>query len=231
VAVVSQPHDRAAEVPLPGKLDKSLGEFWVENPWEIVGKGHNLSAYERKRTFVNVPDPHGGRNFLDISFLTGADGDGDGRCVVAGDFRNVGKLDLILRQTSGGPFILYQNNFPQKNYLKVSLRGSKSNRFGIGARLIAVAKGQPIVREMYPLNSYRSQMPNIVHFGLGDADRVEQLTIRWPSGKVQELTNLAANRHIIVDEDAEGDAAVEEIVPGRTISPLTKKLQFTAKKD
>jgi hypothetical protein len=225
VAVVSQPYDRAAKVQQPGKLDESLGEFWVENPWDIVSQGHNLSAYERKRTFLNVRDPQGGRNFLDISYLTGADGDGDGRSVVAGDFRNVGKLDLILRQTGGGPLILYQNNFPQKHYLKVSLRGSKSNRFGIGARLVATVKGQPIVREMFPLNSYRSQMPNIVHFGLGDADRVEQLTIRWPSGKVQELTNLAGDRHIVIDEDAEGPQAVEQVVPGKTIHPRTRRDQ------
>ncbi len=198
----------------------------MENPWEIVTKGHNLSAYERKRTFLNVRGPDGGRNFLDVSFLTGADGDGDGRSVVAGDFRNIGKLDLVLRQTSGGPIIMYENNFAAKHYLKVSLRGSQSNRFGIGSRLIASVKGQPIVREMYPLNSYRSQMPNIVHFGLGDADRVERLTIRWPSGKVQELTDLAADRHIIVDEDADGDGAVEVITPGKTISPKTRRLQL-----
>lgn len=223
MAVVSQPYDRSAAVKQPGKLDTSLGEFWVENPWDIVSKGHNLSAYERKRTFLNVRDPQGGRNFLDISFLTGADGDGDGRSVVAGDFRNIGKLDLILRQTGGGPLILYENNFPQKHYLKVSLRGHKSNRLGIGARLIASVKGQPIVRELYPFNSYRSQMPCIVHFGLGDAERVDHLTIRWPSGKVQELTDLAADRHIIVDEDAEGAAAVEVITPGKTISPRTRR--------
>ncbi len=229
MAVVSQPYDRGAKVQQPGKLDKSLGEFWVENPWDIVSQGHNLSAYERKRTFLNVRDPQGGRNFLDISYLTGADGDGDGRSVVAGDFRNIGKLDLILRQTSGGPVLLYENNFAAKHYLKVSLRGSKSNRFGIGARLIASVNGQPIVREMYPLNSYRSQMPNIVHFGLGDSTRADRLTIRWPSGTVQELTDLAGDRHIIVDEDEPGAGAVEEITPGKTISPLTRRMQWEAR--
>jgi len=222
---VSQPYDRSAKVEQPGKLDNALGEFWVGNPWDITAKGHNLSAYERKRAYLNVRDPHGGRNFLDISFLTGADGDGDGRSVVAGDFRNVGKLDLVLRQIGGGALILYQNDFPQKHYLKVSLRGQKSNRLGIGARLIASVKGQPIVRELYPLNSYRSQMPSMVHFGLGDAERIERLTIRWPSGKVQELTNLAGDRHIIVDEDEEGPAAVEVITPGQTISPQTRREQ------
>jgi hypothetical protein len=215
VAVVSQPYDRKAKVCLRNKLDDTLGEFWVENPWDIVANGHNLSAYERKRVFWNV----GGRTFLDISHLTGADNDGDGRCVVAGDFRNNGRMDLAVRQVGGGAFLLYENNFPQRHYLEVSLRGTRSNRLGIGARLTAVTGGQPVVRELFPQNTHRSQMPSRVHFGLADADRVERLTIRWPSGLVQELTDLAADRHILVTEDKEGEEAVETIVPGRTFAP------------
>jgi hypothetical protein len=201
-------------VPQPGKLDSTLGEFWSENPFDIVMQGHNLSAYERKRVFLNVR----GRDFLDISALTEADGDGDGRCVVAGDFRNNGQLDLVLRQTSGGPVKLYENCFPRRHYLEVTLRGRSSNRLGIGARLTVVAGGQSLVRELYPVNSFRSQMPNRVHFGLGEATRVEQLTIRWPSGRQQCFTNLAADRHIVVDEDKEGEAAVSTVVPGQSIA-------------
>jgi hypothetical protein len=216
---VSQPSARGARVAAPGKLDPRLGEFWVENPWDIIQKGHNLSAYERKRVFLNVPGDIRGRDFLDISFLTGADNDGDGRSVVAGDFRNNGQLDLVVRQVGGGPVLLYENHFPKRHYLEVSLRGRKSNRQGIGARLIAWVNGRQLVREQYPLNSYRSQMPNIVHFGLGDARKVDRLTIRWPSGVQQELTDLAADRHIAVAEGNGGNTAVQTIVPGRTISP------------
>jgi hypothetical protein len=103
--------------------------------------------------------------------------------------------------------------------LNVSLRGTKSNRQGIGARLVAEVNGQQLVRELYPLNSYRSAMPNLVHFGLGDSDKVEKLTIRWPSGKVQVLTDLKADAHLVVDEDKDGAAAIETVVPGRTIAP------------
>ncbi len=212
---MSQPWNRTACCPLPGKLDSSLKEFWSENPFDIVRQGHNLSAYERKRTFLNVR----GRDFLDISALTGADSDGDGRCVVAGDFRNNGQLDLVLRQTGGGPVLLYENRFPRRHYLEVSLRGHTSNRLGIGARLTAVAGGQTLVRELYPLNCFSSQMPSRVHFGLGDAAQVERLTIRWPSGREQHFTNLAADRHIVVDEAQEGEAAVATVVPGQTITP------------
>jgi hypothetical protein len=196
-------------------VDKSLGEFWVDNPWDITNKGFNLSSYERTRVFLNTRS----RNFLDISHLSGADSDGDGRCVVAGDFRNNGQLDVVLRQAGGGPLLLYENNFPRRHYLKVSLRGRTSNRQGIGARLIAEVKGQPLVRELYPLNSFRSQMPNIVHFGLGRATKVERLTIRWPSRTVQVLKNLPADKHIVVDEGKRGKAAIQFVEPGETIQP------------
>lgn len=219
MAVVSQPNDRDGKVGVPGKLDASLGEFWVERPWEIFKKGHNLSSYERKRLFLNVPGSIHGRDFLDLSFVSGADNDGDGRSVVAADFRNTGQLDLVVRQAGGGPIVVYENQFPPRHYLKVSLRGTKSNRLGIGARLTATVRGRPLVREQYPLNSYRSQMPNVVHFGLGDADRVERLLIRWPSGVEQELTDLAADRHIVVTEGKAGPEAVETVVPGQTIRP------------
>src|SRR5205807_9765717 len=138
-----------------------------------------LSCYERKRAYLNVPGPGRNRDFLEVSYLTGADNDGDGRSVVAGDFRNDGRLDLVVRQVGGGPVLLYENHFPRRHYLKVSLRGTKSNRQGIGARLIALVDGRQVVREQYPLNSYRSQMPNIVHPGLGDASKVDRLIIPW----------------------------------------------------
>lgn len=194
---------------MPGKLDKSLGEFWVNNPWKIVSDGHNLSCYERKRTYLNVK----GQDFLEISHLTGADNDGDGRSVVAADFRNCGMMDLLVRQAGGGPLYLYENRLPRKHYLMVSLRGRESNRQGIGARLTAMVKGQQIVRELFPANSFRSQSPSMVHFGLADSDTVDSLTIKWPSGKVQTLKNLKGDRHIVVDEsDTE---TLETVVPGK----------------
>jgi hypothetical protein len=138
---------------------------------------------------------------------------------VAADFRNVGMLDLIVRQAGGGPLLLFENRLPRKNYLIVSLRGKQSNRQGIGARLTAVVNGQQQVRELFPANGFRSQAPNVVHFGLGDAAGVDRLTIRWPSGRVQELTGLRGGRHIVVDEARDGDNAIETVVPGKTIQP------------
>jgi hypothetical protein len=213
---VSQPDDRKAKIDLPGKLDKSLKEFWTTNPWNIVKQGNNLSAYERNRMWLNV----GGKQFLDVSYLSGADSDGDGRSVVAADFRNCGRMDLIVRQISGGAVHLYENQMPTKHYLTVSLRGTKSNKRGIGARLVAKVNGRQIVRELFPNNSYQSQMPALVYFGLGESATVDELAIRWPSSDDwQVLTSLKADRHVLITEGKQGPDAIEEVVPGKTMQP------------
>jgi enediyne biosynthesis protein E4 len=214
-AVVSQPSHQGARIKAPGKLDASLGEFWVENPWDIITQGHNLSAYERDRLFLNVA----GRDFADVSGLSRADSEGDGRSVVAADFRNDGHLDLLVRQVGGGTLLLFENEFPRQHYLEVSLRGTTSNRLGIGSRLLLEAGGRKQVREVYPINTYRSQGPIRVHFGLGEATKVDRLAIRWPSGQEQELIDLAGDRHIVVEEGRQGSAAIEAVIPGQVIRP------------
>lgn len=212
---MSQPGDRTCTINQPGTLDPKLGEFWVGNPWEIVKEGHNLSAFERNRMYLNVA----GREFVDVSHLSNADSDGDGRGVVAADFRNTGMPDLVVRQVGGGPLLLFENRLPPAHYLKVTLRGDTSNRRGIGARLTAEVNGRKIVRELFPANGYQSQGPSQIHFGLGRDTRIDKLTIRWPSGRVQELTAVDSDRHVVIDESKSGPDAIETVTPGQTIRP------------
>jgi hypothetical protein len=121
-------------------------------------------------------------------------------------------MDLLVRQAGGGALLLFENQFPKRNYLKVSLRGSKSNSLGIGSRLTAVLGDQRRVRELYPANTFHSQSASNVHFGLGSKDRIDKLIVRWPSGTTQEFTDVSANRHILIDE---ATGTIESIVPGR----------------
>ena len=203
---MSQPFDRGCQVPAPAELDDSLDEFWSGNAFDI-SMSHNLSGYERNRTYLNAA----GKNFVDISFVSGADSDGDGRCVVPLDFNNDGRQDLLVRQVGGGPLKLFENNFPKQNWLRVSLRGVESNRLGIGARLVAKIGKRQVVRELWPANTFYSQAPASVHLGLGPDEKVDELSIRWPSGKVQKLKGIAANRHILIKEGAD---KVHTVKPG-----------------
>ena len=208
---MAQPFDRDCKAPAPGELDQELEEFWVDDPWQIQ-QSNNLSSFEKNRIYLN----HQGSEFMEISHLTAADSDGDGRSVVAADFRNNGHLDLVVRQVGGGPLLLYENNFQSGHYLTISLRGRTSNRLGIGSRLIATIANHKVVRELYPLNSFRSQMTNQVHFGLGKEEVITELEIKWPSGENQIFKNIQADRHIILTE---GNARIETIQPGSIYRP------------
>ena len=209
---MSQPYSRNCVIRQPGQLDPELGEFWSGSPWEIFQK-HNLSCFERNRVYLNVA----GEDFVDISHLTDADSDGDGRAVVAADFNSDGRIDLVVRQAGGRPLLLLENNFPEtNNYLKIVIRGRKSNALGIGTRIEATVGLRKIVREVFPADTFHSQSPLIVHLGLGEANRIDRLLLRWPSGTNQELHDLEANRLIVITE---GDGQIQTTAPGQAISP------------
>jgi hypothetical protein len=191
---VSQPLNQRANCEALGELDTEQGEFWMENPWD-VGE-HNLSAFERNRVLLNT----GQRRFVDVSYLTTADLDSDSRAVVAGDFNGDGMEDVIVRSCGGGPLRVFENRWPRKHWLTVSLRGVESNSLGLGAKLRLEVDGRTLWRELYPINSFLSQMPSQVHFGLDQSQRVDRLTIDWPSGKQQTLENLDADRHLVITE-------------------------------
>ena len=185
----------SASVETPGEVDSRLNEFWVGNPWKIFQE-HNLSCFERNRLYMNVR----GRGFLDVSHVSGADNDGDSRSAIAADVNHDGRLDLILRQSGGGPLVVYENQVPSGHYLEVNLKATRGHPSAIGARVIARFGGRQVVRECYPQNALRSQAPLPIHLGLGESETVEELEIHWPSGQVETFRELAGDRRITVTQ-------------------------------
>jgi hypothetical protein len=116
------------------------------------------------------------------------------------DYDNDGRLDLLLTTLADRPFLL-QNRCPLKHHwLKLKLEGTRSNRSGYGA-LVTVSAGNLISRaEALCPSGFLSQSDPRLHFGLGPHPRVDRLQIRWPSGLVQTLTNLAPDQILKVRE-------------------------------
>lgn len=177
-------------------MNKELGEFWLNNPWQQ--DDHNLSSYERNRVLLNSRTG----SVLDISHLTTADIDSDSRAIAIGDFNSDGMPDLMVRSVGGGPLRIYENRWPKTNWLRVSLKGTKSNSLGLGAKLEFHVKGQVYWRTLNPVCSYQSQLPSEVHLGLGQASQIDKLIIHWPAGTVGTFENLPVNRHLLFSEDS-----------------------------
>jgi len=123
-----------------------------------------------------------------------------------GDFDNDGDTDVVVNTINDFPQLLRCDCRSGNNWLKVRTIGTKSNRDGIGARLrcTSQAAGDSPARvqidEVRSGGSYLSQSDLRVHFGLGKAEQVQLLEIRWPSGLIDTLHNVGANRLIYVKE-------------------------------
>lgn len=197
---MSQPTELSCNVDLPGELDASLGEFWEGNPWKIFME-HNLSSFEKNRVFLNAGD----RSFIDVSYVSGADSDSDSRASIPLDFNSDGRQDLLVRNVGGGALKLYRNEFAGDGWLRVRLRGVKSNSLGVGARLTLKHGDSVLVRDCFPANSFLSQRPSSIHFGLGgdnEARTTDDIEVRveWPSGTVQTVSQLPANSYVVITE-------------------------------
>jgi hypothetical protein len=82
----------------------------------------------------------------------------------------------------------------------VKLKGTRSNRDGIGARVEVDAAGKRWTAERVAGSGYLSQDDGRLHFGIGAANNIDKLIVRWPSGREQMLEKLAVDRVLTVEE-------------------------------
>ena len=123
-----------------------------------------------------------------------------GRSLSAADIDNDGNLDLLFTNNGDAVNLLRNMSGRENNALLVRLVGTRSNRSAVGARLTLTAGAVKQVREVKAGSSYLGQSDLRQHFGLAQATRVDRLEIRWPSGQVEALTNVAANQILTVTE-------------------------------
>ena len=124
-----------------------------------------------------------------------------GRGSAVADFDNDGDLDIAV-SNSGGPLQLLRNDGPHGHWIGFALRGKKSNRQGIGARVTVETESGRQVREVKAGESYLSSSDPRVHFGIGKATGIQRVVIRWPSGIVQDVKSAKPGRYNTVEEPA-----------------------------
>jgi hypothetical protein len=121
------------------------------------------------------------------------------RGLAVGDLDGDGLPEVVIVNLNAAPSVL-KNRRPHGHFLNVSLKGTKSNRSAIGARVTVTAGGRKRIDEVMSGGSYYSQNSFTLHFGLGDCAEVENVEIRWPSGIVQETGRVKADQMLRVSE-------------------------------
>jgi len=174
----------------------------------FVVNGHIDPAVTRTDARVHYAEPphlfhnKGGRKLVDVAASAGADFAAPkiGRGAAFADIDLDGDLDVLIT-TNGGPAHLYQNDVAgAPRSVRLALRGVKSNRDGIGARVRAKAAGMPLTRLVRTGSSYLSQSELPVTLGAGRRARLDGVVVEWPSGARDALPPLDAGRHYEVTE-------------------------------
>ena len=131
------------------------------------------------------------------------------RGVACGDLFNDGRIDIVVETLKGDPLILQpQGNIPN-HWISFQLEGTKSNRLALNARVKATSGDLVQVAQVLSGGSYLSQDDLRLHFGLGSRDRLDKVEISWPGGKVETLSNLAAD-HFYRVKEGQGVIKVEQ---------------------
>jgi hypothetical protein len=200
-------------------LGWGCGFFDMDNdgwPDILICNGHVYPEVEQLRTEAGYPQQKIlYRNLRNGHFEDVSSQGGSGimvpvasRGAAFGDFDNDGDIDVVVNTVNDFPQLLRCDSRLENNWLKVKTIGTKSNRSGIGARLRCVThppgetKPHSQIDEVRSGGSYISQNDLRVHFGIGKAEKVELLEIRWPSGAVDALKDVKPNQLIVVKEGA-----------------------------
>ncbi len=177
----------------------------------LIANGHIDSDIQRVQPNVKYAmPPHlfrnmGKGNFQEVTQSLGAAFAAPrvGRGAAYGDINNDGRLDLLL-STNGGRVYLFENDATGEAALQKSLRiklvGTKSNRDGIGSVVKLSAGGETQSQMLRSGSSYLSASELVLTFGLARHDKADAIEIRWPSGQVDTLSNIAAGQTITVTE-------------------------------
>jgi len=152
----------------------------------------------------------GGKSFVDVSGQMGPDFGfvGYQRGSAFGDLNNDGFMDIVVTSLAEKPRILMNNALNGNHWLLFDLRGHRSNRDAIGARIkVVTGSGRSLYNHVTTSVGFMSSSDRRVHFGLGAEKSIQSVEIRWPSGIVQNLGAIPVDQIARIEEPADSTSA------------------------
>ena len=192
--------------------DAHEAETWKAENKDLANLTHPFSGSERNRLFLN----RDGKDFIDISGLSGVDSPADGRVSVWFDYDRDGRQDLAVINSSSPLLQIYHNETGSEDASTVrhgfvamrfvggnqsALSAQTSNRNGFGVKVRAVAGGRTLFREHLPSQGMSGQNSEVMIIGIGTAGAAEEIEVTWPSGKVQTIHDVSDRTSLTVYED------------------------------
>jgi hypothetical protein len=135
-------------------------------------------------------------SFVDRSVDLGFDDPSYHMGGAAADFDGDGYLDLVMASANNGP-VLWMNQCGENAWVDIVLEGQAGNSLAFGAEVSVKVGDRLQVRELHGLRAF-GQGPAQLHFGLGNAERIERLEVRWPNGGRSEYTNIPTRRVLTI---------------------------------
>jgi enediyne biosynthesis protein E4 len=180
-----------------GDLDLFVANGHV---YDNVDKIDHASSYAQRNqllenngtgTFVEKVDAGPGFELVQVS-----------RGAAFADFDNDGDIDIAVNNSGQHAALLRNDGGNESNWIGIVLRGTKSNRDGVGARVEVHVNGRLLVRELRSGGSYLSSHDMRLLFGLGDAQMVERIVVQWPGAKEQVVEGAQGNQYLTIEENA-----------------------------